>query len=80
MHANQATAGSGIWLVLSVTGILAYSDSLFGALRRAYELSARTTSFWEAPSAIQKVGSDPQYLSAEDILSWWRQLEMCGPT
>jgi len=57
MHANQATAGSGIWLVLSVTGILAYSDSLFGALRRAYELSARTTSFWEAPSAIQKVGS-----------------------
>jgi hypothetical protein len=58
-------------VVLSLTNILDRSDCLLGALRLAYELSARTASFWEAPSAI--VGPD-QDLGAEEIVASWRRL------
>src|SRR6516225_1859432 len=67
MEGNQVPLQGGIWLVLSLAGPLAFSISLLGALRRAYEMSACTGSFWQAPSAIQKVGSD-EYLSARDIV------------
>jgi hypothetical protein len=48
---NPAAVRDGIWLVHSLAGPLAYSNSFFGALQRAYEISANTRSFWEAPQA-----------------------------
>lgn len=73
MEDYQVAAKGDIWLVRSFTRILALSDSLLGALQHAYEISARTASFAEAPSAIVSVGSD-QRLGAEEIIAWWRHL------
>ncbi len=73
MDGNQKPLQGGISLVLSLAGPLAFSISLVGALWKAYEMSACTGSFWQAPLAIQKVRSD-QYLNAEEIVAYWRRL------
>jgi hypothetical protein len=70
---QQAATNGGIWLVQSLTGSLAYSSSLLGALRQAYEISGRTCSWLDAPSAITKLGSDER-LGAEEIMACWRNL------
>jgi hypothetical protein len=73
MKVDQAVDSGGIWLVQSLTRCLAYSHSLRGALRKAYELSAQTGSWLEAPSAIIRLNSD-QRLGAEEIMACWHHL------
>ncbi len=69
---RTATSG-GLWLVVSLSGILTLSDSLIGALRKAHEISGRTASFFDAPSAIVLVGTDER-IDAYGIMALWRHL------
>jgi hypothetical protein len=72
MDASLTDKGD-VWLVLSLTAFLALSDSFIGALRQAYQLSVRTSSPWDAPSALVLIGSDRR-IDAEEIVRWWRRL------
>lgn len=63
----------GLWLVWGLTGPLSLCNSLLSALQRAYELSGKTTSPWNAPSALVRVGTDER-LDAHQIMALWREL------
>ena len=76
MKSNSAVSINipGFWFVCGVTGPLALCNSLLSALRKVYELSGKTTSPWNAPSALVQVGTDER-LDAHQIMALWRELE-----
>ncbi len=62
-----------MWVVHSLSGLLAIAPSLDAALRRAHELSARTASLLEAPSRLVRVGTD-EVMDAFAIHAAWRAM------
>ena len=63
-----------LWFVCAVSGPLSLCNSMLDALRKAYELSEKTTSPFDAPSALVRVGTNER-LDAHQIMALWRQLE-----
>ena len=64
----------GLWFVCGVSGQLSLCNSLLAALRKAYELSGKTTSPFDAPSALVRVKTNER-LDAHQIMALWRKLE-----
>ncbi len=63
----------GFWLVTTFSGGFDVCDSALSALRKAYERSGQSQSFFDAPNALRRVGTDDG-LNAEQVVAEWRNL------
>jgi hypothetical protein len=63
----------GLFLIIGgQSGIPVLARNYDEAIRRTYELSARSTSFADAPAYIKRTGSDEK-MTAEQFVAEWRR-------
>ncbi len=68
----------GPWFVWSLSGPLSLCNCLRDALRKAHDLSGKTSSLFHAPSALIRVGTNER-LDAHQIVALWRELDFPVP-